>query len=189
MTGLLTFHYIPPSSPPPKKKQLPQGLQPELLSQTSSKTTNRTGHSCQQSSPFSETQSNHAQEISGESIEGGPRHKCEVVRVRPASSSFHMQNMKTGLRPHFCIPMQQKDPATCSLNSFSADGARGLKSLRKIMHNPTCCTRLNFLPKFRKKANKLLHHIQLKALTSTAMKDLRVLCHSSFSLSLHNTGE
>lgn len=123
MTGLLTFNYIPP----PKKK-LPQGLQYELLSQRSSKTINRTGHSCQKSSPFSATQSNHAQEMSGESIEGGPRHECEVVRIRPASSSFHMQNMNIGLRPQFRVPMQQKDPITCSLNSFSAEGTKGLKS-------------------------------------------------------------
>lgn len=43
---------------------------------------------------------------SEESIGGGPRHEHEVVWIRPASSSFRMQNMKTWLRPWFCVPIQ-----------------------------------------------------------------------------------
>lgn len=45
----------------------------------------------------------------------------------------------------------------------------------EITHNPklVALDQSNSRLRFRKKASKLLHHSQLKALTSTAMKDFK----------------
>lgn len=72
-----------------------------------------------------------------ESIGGGPRHEHEVVWIRPASSGFCTQNMKTGLRPWFCVPIQQKEPRHCCLSTqfLLCRGNRWVKEFVKIMQN------------------------------------------------------
>lgn len=118
--------------------------------------------------------------VLGKSIGGGPRHEHEDAWIRPARSGFCMQNMKTGLRPWFCVPIQQTEPRPCRLCTqlLLCRGNRWVKESVKIMHNPklVALDGSNSTLQFRKKANKFLHRIQLQALTSTAVRDCKSTC-------------
>lgn len=127
-------------------------------------------------SSFSETQSNQAQEVLGESTGGGPRHDREVFWIRPDRLP-HAKHKDKSETLNLCSHTIKKKPKPCHLFTqfLHSKQNRWVKEFVKIMHNPKFVVMdwSNIRLHIRKKANKLLPPNQAKVLTSTTITDFR----------------